>query len=71
MSTISIDPNHSPTQYISKKNASLSTIEQRIVNMEKEGKTVEEIAKEMDRSSRAIQMLMYNIRSKLSSENKE
>ena len=58
-------------QYILNQNMSLSPMEQRIVKLEKEGKTLKQIASDMNLSSRAIQMHMHNIRIKLHGKNKE
>lgn len=52
-------------QYLWNKNLSLSPVEKQILNMEKEGKTVKEIAFEMHRSSREIQRTILSIKSKL------
>ena len=53
------------------KNVGFSPIEQRILNLVKEGKTVKEIAAKVQRSPREIQRLVSGIKSKLKKEMQE
>lgn len=70
MSITTLDwPGSLSVQYLWPKASTLSPAEKRLLNLEKEGKPIKEIAGEMQLSSREVQRLIMRIKSKLKEGN--
>jgi len=62
-------PSGMPAQLLWNNNLNFSTAEKRILNLEKEGKPIKEIAGTMHLSPREVQRLIVSIKSKLKNDN--